>query len=171
MASLNTAVGIFRSRCRAAANKKDRAQAHAENLIAQVDQKIRDLKPSPGCSIEETTRRLGDMKLYLTKIDEGLPSILSEIGAVAQAQQAEENRQAATQRHIGWNDEARRLGSDGVLRELEKGQLRLVVRDGVLGFVGAGSLDDRQVILLNAHRAEIEREVVEREQWHPIDAA
>src|SRR5271154_5684667 len=50
MASLNTAVGIFRSRCRAAANKKDRAQAHAEKLIAQVDQKIRDLRPSPGCS-------------------------------------------------------------------------------------------------------------------------
>src|SRR5271156_2030927 len=167
---LTSALQVFRGRCRAAANRKDRAQAHAENLIAQVDQKIRDLKPSPGCSIEETTRRLGDMKLYLTKIDEGLPSILSEIGAVAQAQQAEENRQAATQRHIGWNDEARRLGSDGVLRELEKGQLRLVVRDGVLGFVGAGSLDDRQVILLNAHRAEIEREVVEREQWHPIDA-
>src|SRR5271154_1517504 len=168
--ALNTALGVLRGRCRAAANRKDRAQAHAENLIAQVDQKIRDLKPSPGCSIEETTRRLGDMKLYLTKIDEGLPSILAEIGAVAQAQQAEENRQAATQRHIGWNDEARRLGSAGGLRELEKGQLRLVMRDGVLGFVGASRLDDRQVILLNAHRAEIEREVVEREQWHPIDA-
>src|SRR5271155_598466 len=123
---LTSALQVFRGRCRAAANKKDRAQAHAEKLIAQVDQKIRDLKPSPGCSIEETARRLGDMKLYLTKIDEGLPSILAEIGAVAQAQQAEENRQAATQRHIGWNDEARRLGSAGVLRELEKGQLRLV---------------------------------------------
>jgi hypothetical protein len=171
MASLNTAVGIFRSRCRAAANKKDRAQAHAEKLIAQVDQKIRDLRPSPGCSIEETTRRLGDMKLYLTKIDEGLPSILAEIGQVAADQQRQENLEAATRRHIGYQDEARRLGSAGSLRELEKGQLRLVMRDGVLGFVGASRLDDRQLVLLAAHRANIERDVIEREQWHPVDAA
>src|SRR5271156_3046536 len=153
---LTSALQVFRGRCRAAANKKDRAQAHAEKLIAQVDQKIRDLRPSPGCSIEETTRRLGDMKLYLTKIDEGLPSILAEIGQVAADQQRQENLEAATRRHIGYQDEARRLGSAGSLREREKGQLRLVMRDGVLGFVGASRLDDRQLVLLAAHRANIE---------------
>src|SRR5271156_321176 len=75
---LTSALQVFRGRCRAAANKKDRAQAHAEKLIGIADQKIRDMKPSPGCSIEETSRRLAEMKLYLEEVDRLLPSVLGE---------------------------------------------------------------------------------------------
>jgi hypothetical protein len=166
--ALNTALGVFRGRCRAAANKKDRAQAHAENLIAQVDQKIRDLKPSPGCSLEESTRRLGDMKLYLTKIDEGLPGILAEINQVATDQQREENLQAATARRISWGQDAERLKAHGCVAEIEKNGRRLQLRDGVLGVLG-GNIDDRHRVFIGTWRDEIIRLVEEREVWRAIE--
>ena len=165
---LTSALQVFRGRCRAAANKKDRAQAHAEKLIAQVDQKIRDLKPSPGCSIEETARRLGDMKLYLTKIDEGLPGILAEINQVATDQQREENLQAATARRISWGQDAERLKAHGCVAEIEKNGRRLQLRDGVLGVLGR-NIDDRHRVFIGTWRNEIIRLVEEREVWRAIE--
>lgn len=155
---IETFLQVFRSRCRAAAHPWPTAKSRAESVIADVEQtmysRFGDLK--------------GDVALlgaaeYLKELENGIVGTLEKIGAIARDEQRQENFAAAQRREMGWMAEAAKLDAPGVIKALEIHGAKLVLQDNKIGIKGAG-VDERTRIYVAAHKAEIRRILVEREQ-------